>query len=273
MITNIAGGFYPMATVGNLVWEDANNNGEQDSDEQRIANVMVEAFDMNNEKVGEDVTNANGEYIIEYLGKNSYYLKFTPPAGYGFTIANAANESKDSDVDHSNGVNTTSIYAMEPGDNFINVDAGLAFGALPLQWGKVSAIYNGKLNEVRWSTQTEINTQDFDVERHTGDGIFETIGHVKASGNSSVLKLYAWDDENVHPGKSYFYRIKQNDLDGRYTYSNIVEVHIPAKFNGVELYPNPAFDQSTLSLILPENSRVKVDILSYRWHLGAQRTD
>ncbi|MBL0082204.1 MAG: hypothetical protein IPP37_07110 [Saprospiraceae bacterium] len=50
---DLGAGFYPMAT-GNLVWIDDNNDGVQQSEEPRVANVLVEAFDTLNQKVAED---------------------------------------------------------------------------------------------------------------------------------------------------------------------------------------------------------------------------
>ena len=45
-----------MATAGNLVWIDDNSDGLQQAENQRVANVLVEAFDSQNQKVGEDYT-------------------------------------------------------------------------------------------------------------------------------------------------------------------------------------------------------------------------
>ena len=56
------------------------------------------------------MTNNEGVYKIEYLGnQEKYYLKFTPPTGYSYTMANLGDEDTDSDVDHSHGLNTTSF--------------------------------------------------------------------------------------------------------------------------------------------------------------------
>jgi hypothetical protein len=44
------------------------------------------------------------------------------------------------------------------------------------------------------------------------------------------------------PGKN-FYRIRQNDLDGKVTYSHIRKVVLHAADNTVALYPNPARDE------------------------------
>jgi len=88
-ICNIGAGYYPMAEVGNFVWNDANQNGIQEEGEAPMQDVMVQAFDLNDNKVSEVMTDENGEYNMEYLQQESYYLKFTPPAGYGATVADA----------------------------------------------------------------------------------------------------------------------------------------------------------------------------------------
>ena len=94
----IGAGYYPMAEVGNFVWEDSNLNGIQDEWEAPMANVTVQAFDLDNNLVTEVTTDQDGEYNMEYLQQQSYYLKFTPPTGYGVTMANA---TSDDDIDLS----------------------------------------------------------------------------------------------------------------------------------------------------------------------------
>jgi hypothetical protein len=262
MLQTIGAGFYQMATAGNLVWEDANNNGIQDNEEPRVENVKVEAFNDQNEKIGEDFTNADGVYLIEYLGKDQYYLKFTPPSGYGFTIANTGGELIDSDVDHSNGTNTTSLYSMEPGENYINIDAGLAFGVLPVTWLEVNANYNGKSIDVTWSTSTEINTSEFEVERQNSKGEFERIATIQAAGNSTTRKDYAIEDKNgVLEGGIKYYRIKQIDQDSRYTYSKVVSAVVPVENNAINIYPVPAVDKVTLSVLVKDDSELSVSVI------------
>jgi len=126
--TDIDAGFYPMATTGNMVWIDEDQNGIQDDGEQKLSGVLVQAIHPEtHEVIAETVTNENGVYILDYLEKGRIYLKFYPPAGYTPTVARKATDDQDSDVDHSNGMNTTRIIHMLPGETYFNMDLGLLY--------------------------------------------------------------------------------------------------------------------------------------------------
>jgi len=259
---DLGAGFYPMATVGNRVWHDSNDNGFQDDGEDNVANVLVEVFEAGTgNKVAESTTNYSGIYSIEYLQKKDYYLKFSPPNGYGFTIPNTGGESVDSDVDHSFGYKTTAAYSMQPGQNYINVDAGLKFGVLPVEWLSINAEYRGDFNLVSWRTATEINSDLFIIERKSEAGSeFEVIGEVDAAGESVEIRSYAFKDYDVRPGM-YYYRIKQLDKDGKFEYSDIVSVEVGRKENLITLAPNPARDKSILNLSLNSGSEVLIKVV------------
>ena len=104
-------------------------------------------------------------------------------------MSHEGQDAMDSDVDHTNGLNTTQLISMEPGVNYINIDAGLAFGALPVTWLGIDAKYVETHVEVSWKTAVELNTEVFEVERLNKDGSFSKIGSVKAAGNSTSQKL------------------------------------------------------------------------------------
>ncbi|MBK7788266.1 MAG: DUF11 domain-containing protein, partial [Saprospiraceae bacterium] len=265
---DLGAGFYPMATAGNLVWIDDNNDGVQQSEEPRVANVLVEAFDTLNQKVAEDYTDQNGVYKIEYLGKSSYYLRFNPPSGYGYTMSVTQDDAMNSDVDHSNGLNTTRRFDMAPGVNYVNIDAGLAFGALPVRWLDVNAENKGSHNLITWSTASEVNSDKFIVQRrHESEVDFTDIAEVKAAGISSDVRKYQTTDGDIAKGGVYYYRIQQWDKDGRNALSRTVAVRIEVKDNKVALYPNPARDYSTLSVELKGNEDAVVYVFNVEGQL------
>ncbi|MBK7223746.1 MAG: DUF11 domain-containing protein [Saprospiraceae bacterium] len=253
LLNNIGAGFYPMATAGNLVWEDSNFNGKQEASEPKIANVLVEAFNANDIKIGEGVTNSEGIYKIDYLSKESYYLRFTPPAGYSNTLANIGSEEADSDVDHSHGLNTTSFFAMQPGEENINIDAGLSFGVLPVRYAGIEASWKGSYNQIDWKTSTEINASHFEIERfYPEKASFVTIGKVDAHGHSAQLHTYQWKDEQLDRSGMYTYRLAQYDFDGNVHHSDLVQVYVRGNDGGhVEVRPNPARSKTTLQMQLP----------------------
>jgi hypothetical protein len=97
-----------------------------------------------------------------------------------------------------------------------------------------------------WETAAEINNSHFTIE-HSVDGVnWEILTTVAGAGNSNVPTSYVVVDEVPNFGVSY-YRLKQTDFDGKYTYSDIkaVEVEMPAT-NNVRVYPNPTRDALTI---------------------------
>lgn len=73
---------------------------------------------------------------------------------------------------------------------------------------------------IRWVTAEEVNARVYNVER-SDDGIhWSTIGHVTAVGNSQAVNNYSFKDYR-QAGKIAYYRIRQTDIDGRFTYTAI----------------------------------------------------
>ncbi|MEL6925354.1 MAG: hypothetical protein AAFO94_15005, partial [Bacteroidota bacterium] len=70
--------------------------------------------------------------------------------------------------------------------------------------------------EISWETATEVNASHFDVERSIDGQNFETIGSVRAAGNSVSTQWYDLTDDDVFAGV-YYYRLRQVDLDGMST--------------------------------------------------------
>ena len=88
-----------------------------------------------------------------------------------------------------------------------------------------------------WLTSSERNSDYFDVENSTNGFDWLSKGTVQAAGNSMQLMSYSFLDESPSNGQNY-YRLKQVDIDGKYTYSEIKSI----VFSGIEsslVYPNP----------------------------------
>lgn len=100
--------------------------------------------------------------------------------------------------------------------------------------------YNNVL--LNWVTASEINNDYFTVER-SSDGIhFTEVGTLDSKapgGNSSQVLDYSLVDEVPLAGFSY-YRLKQTDIDDKFSYSNLVAVNFNPADNGLLVAPNPA---------------------------------
>ncbi len=74
-----------------------------------------------------------------------------------------------------------------------------------------------------WSTSFEENNVMFIVEKSEDGKSFTEVGSVDASGDSDDIKEYNFLDVMSNASKSY-YRLKQVDLDGTFSYSEILIV-------------------------------------------------
>ena len=71
-----------------------------------------------------------------------------------------------------------------------------------------------------WSTSREVDNAYFQIEHGLNGKDFKTIGNVKGSGSSAQVISYSF--EHIAPAEGVnYYRLKQVDLDGNFTYSPI----------------------------------------------------
>ncbi len=78
-------------------------------------------------------------------------------------------------------------------------------------------------NLLEWTTASEINNDYFTLEKST-DGIeFEIVGNINGAGNFNDVSNYSMIDDDLRNVVNY-YRLKQTDFDGNYTYSSIISI-------------------------------------------------
>ncbi len=94
---------------------------------------------------------------------------------------------------------------------------------------------------LNWATATETNNDYFTIEK-TKDGVnYEFVAKVKGAGNSTSTREYNTIDKLPYDGVSY-YRLKQTDYNGNFTYSTLRMVELTndlAAFS-LNVYPNPS---------------------------------
>src|SRR5690606_14041138 len=245
MKCDIGAGFYPMAVTGNLVWVDENLNGIQEYTEPVVEGVIVRAKDAStHEVINSAVTDHNGQYELDYLEKGDVYLAFELPSTYNQyvpTVPRNGADNEDSDVDGSYGQRTTRMFSMESAMTNMDIDLGIVYSPLPVQWLDVFAKNRGQYHVITWATAREVNTDYFVVERKlAGEPSFTALpGVVKAAGYSDKRVQYDFNDDSVETSGAYTYRIKQVDLDGTVTYSKEVSL-VRNDSRRVGMYPNPA---------------------------------
>ncbi|MEP6466649.1 MAG: T9SS type A sorting domain-containing protein [Parafilimonas sp.] len=116
---------------------------------------------------------------------------------------------------------------------------------------------------LNWSTASESNNKGFYVERSKDGKNFTDIGFLKGAVNSTQIKNYTYTDatlKDINVTTTY-YRLKQVDVDGKYTYSKVLPLNITNILKW-RLYPNPVKDVATVELNLETASKVTVQVFS-----------
>ena len=105
---------------------------------------------------------------------------------------------------------------------------------LPVDLIHFEAVLNEKMQtDLLWTTASEQNSMSFEIQRCDDRFNFEKIGEVPAIGNSNSIYNYYSLDEQPLPGMNY-YRLKQIDFDGSFSYSNIESVEL--KDNSIQIH-------------------------------------
>lgn len=111
---------------------------------------------------------------------------------------------------------------------------------LPVSWLSFDVVPKDETGvSLVWKTDREINNAGFEIEI-SGDGqSFVKLGYVNGKGSASGVQQYQYAVKELAAG-IYYFRLKQVDLDGKSTYSEVRRVVIANSFEHASIYPNPA---------------------------------
>ena len=143
---------------------------------------------------------------------------------------------------------------------------------LPIQLASFTAVVTGG-NRARldWITISELGNYGFEVQKSVDQTSgYQSIPNVFIPGHGTTLEPqhYSFTDSAVGSG-SWWYRLKQIDLGGTFTYSDGVRVQIlagvkeeeiPTVFSLSQNYPNPWNPSTTIRYGLPNNSPVELTL-------------
>ena len=119
----------------------------------------------------------------------------------------------------------------------------LALTPLPIELISFVGKRTATGNLLTWATASEKNNQFFEVQRSRSGTQFLQIGTLIGQGNSTSITAYAFTD-TANSDDAMYYRLKQIDFDGKFTYSPIILIenkNIPAEFI---IFPNPCSSEN-----------------------------
>jgi len=131
--------------------------------------------------------------------------------------------------------------------------------------------FSGKENKsgiiLEWATANEINNDHFEIERSNSAALFVKIAEMKGHGNSLSKHTYSVQDTKKGKG-TYYYRLKQVDEDGTFTYSKVIAVNSKQFVStmALQVAPNPVTN-SQFTIFLVGGETTQLQILSLNSHL------
>lgn len=112
---------------------------------------------------------------------------------------------------------------------------------LPVTLTNLRAYEKNNDIELAWKVVSEIDVDNYEIEKSDNGRTFTPIGAVPATGGIGALN-YIYLDMNPFAGDN-FYRLRIIDIDGRYKYSMIVKVVVGKDGQILVIYPNPVADR------------------------------
>jgi hypothetical protein len=161
----------------------------------------------------------------------------------------------------NNGDRTFTVFGLFTNNGFM---ASRGNGALPVTLSHFGATLNNNRVWLQWNTATESNNQGFSIERSTNGRDFKAIAFEKSkanNGNSTQNINYEFFDAAIGKYNTLYYRIKQVDNDGKFTYSTIAVVNIRKAEFSLQVVSNPIINNIELLLSTATERRVSINVV------------
>lgn len=175
-----------------------------------------------------DVTLYYSDGELNGIGENLLSLNVHNGSGWNTYITNVIRNS-------TNNFVTTTLSGVALKELTLGTAAS---GPLPMLWLNVNAQRRNSVIQISWQTADEDNCANYQVEKSSNGTDWSNLGNAIKAYNTTGPNSYTLDDNNL-PTAISFYRVRQNDLDGKYTYSKMVSVKNDQS-NGIWVYPIPA---------------------------------
>ncbi len=196
----------------------------------KIVNVNLSSFEntwveaTETVKVG-DINNGTYSMVIKRVSDNFELVNFkNSSSNIGATIATIR-------PDNSFIRPKWGIYRSLLSFNDLR-DEALRFANISIQEGAVVPIelsqFEAKAQQksilLTWKTESEKDNDVFNIEYATNGKDFEKIGQVKGFGTTNTPQKYSFEHTSTPSVKTHYYRLKQVDFNGQFSYSPVRSV-------------------------------------------------
>ena len=168
-------------------------------------------------------------------------------------------------------VNRTDLSETDIANRWFIGSSDIGSSPLPIELLNFEAAYMEETGfvELKWSTATEINNDFFTVESSQDASNWTEILTKDGAGTTHQFMSYIDFDKHPYDGINY-YRLKQTDYNGDYTYSKIIAINIHSSIdNKVIAFPSPVND--ILNISSPGISFEEIFVIDSKGAIVAQQ--
>jgi hypothetical protein len=132
-------------------------------------------------------------------------------------------------------------------------------GPLPVKLTSFTGTYSDGVSNLNWQTSQELNSDRFELFRSYDGTTFNLVATVEGAGNSFTPKNYGYQDHiGAAQGKNVFYKLKQIDKDGKFSFSNVIKLSLNGSNASFQVFPNPVVNNFTASFSAPKTTTATV---------------
>ena len=157
------------------------------------------------------------------------------------------------------------------------ISSNSADNSFPTELTIFTAKIEGDEIFLNWRTESELDNKKYEIERslpaeQSVDFNWETIGFISGYSNHNSYIDYLFCDKDIRNSGKYFYRLKQIDINGSYSYSPSLKVNFvkPSRYHLAQNYPNPSNPYTSIQYSIPEDSYLKLTVYNILGQIVAE---
>ncbi|MEM8899194.1 MAG: hypothetical protein AAGC85_13860 [Bacteroidota bacterium] len=135
----------------------------------------------------------------------------------------------------------------------------------PVNFISFNVTQEGNDARLEWGTVEDSKNSTFEIERSIDEVLFSKVGEVDGENITGEENTYEFMDIDIREEQpiTFFYRIKQIELDGAPRYSEVVSLTLePADFFILEVNPNPFGEEMNISFKHSSEGKILIKLVS-----------
>ncbi len=205
-----------------------------------------------------------GEVLMHSSTGCSYSSGYWSVAVGNFSTAWAVGDILHVDVTNTLNGETNSVdVTMTSAGSDVAPDLHLN-PVVPVELSSFKVLMEQKRIILTWTTETESNNLGFEIFKKQNSDNFHKLGFVLGHGTTTMRHNYSYEDDQLVNG-TYYYQLKQIDLDGTFELSEIksVTVSLLSGFGLEKIYPNPFNLETMIHYQVSEGGPTNVELRIY----------